>query len=148
MKFSTRGRYALRAMIMLAEHYGAGPVTIRAISEKQEISLKYLETIMRTFATAGFVISAKGKSGGFILSKSPKEITMADILRTSEGTLSPVPCLDNPGICELKESCKSMKMWQDLREVTVKYLESISLEAISGQKMPDKLLKEIPDTGT
>ena len=144
MKFSTRGRYALRAMIMLAEHYGEGPLTIRVISENQEISLKYLEAIMRTFATSGLVISAKGKSGGFILSRHPKEITMADILKVSEGTLSPVACLDNPDICSLKENCKSMKMWRDLREITVNYLESITLEAIAGQEMPGKSLKEIP----
>ena len=135
MKFSTRGRYALRAMIMLAEHYGDGPLTIRVISEKQEISLKYLEAIIRTFATAGLVISAKGKSGGFILAKNPAEISMADILKTSEGTLSPVPCLDNPEICALKEGCKSMKMWKGLKEVTLKYLESISLRDIAVQEM-------------
>ena len=142
MKFSTRGRYALRAMIMLCEHYGDGPLTIRAISEKQEISLKYLETIMRTFATAGLVISAKGKSGGFILAKNPKEITMTDILKTSEGTLSPVACLDNPDICALKESCKSMKMWKELKEITLKYLDSITLEAIATQEMPEKFIKQ------
>lgn len=136
MKFSTRGRYALRAMIMLAEHYGDGPLTIRSISEKQEISLKYLETIMRTFATAGLVISAKGKSGGFILAKNPKEITMTEILKTSEGTLSPVACLDNPDICALKESCKSMKMWSGLKEITLRYLDSVTLEFIAAQEMP------------
>ena len=130
MKVSTRGRYAFRAMIDLALNYGKGPITLGSIARNQDISVKYLENIMRMFAMSGLVVSTKGNKGGFVLSKDPAKITMADILRVTEGTLTPVPCVDNEGYCDKNGACHAYKAWNGLFQAMDKYMNSISLRDI------------------
>ncbi|MCR5291430.1 MAG: Rrf2 family transcriptional regulator [Eubacterium sp.] len=111
---STRGRYALRVMIDLTEHEEGARIPLKEIAERQGISKKYLEIIMKDMVTAGLVKSASGKNGGYSLSRRPEEYTVFEILETMEGTLSPVACLaDCSYECNRKESCKTLPMWTD-----------------------------------
>jgi Rrf2 family protein len=130
MKVSTRGRYAFTAMIALAINYGNGPLTLGTIAKDQDISVKYLENIMRMFSAGGLVVSSKGNKGGFILSKDPSKIAMSDILKVTEGTLTPVACLDNPGFCVKKERCYAVKAWDGLFKAMDTYLNSLTLADI------------------
>ena len=95
MKLSTKGRYAARAMLELALNFGKGPLQLREIAQKQEISERYLERLMTALVTAGLVRSLRGRHGGFKLAKPPKEIQLAQIIQAVEGSLSPVDCVDN-----------------------------------------------------
>jgi Rrf2 family cysteine metabolism transcriptional repressor len=127
MKFSTRGRYAIRAAMCLAEKYGQGPIPLKHIAEDQHISAKYLEVIMRLMSTAGIVSSSKGNRGGFSLAKDPKNITVFDILKVAEGSLLPVDCVESLGTCINAKTCTARDMWVGLRDVMTKYLKDISL---------------------
>lgn len=134
MKVSTRGRYALRAMIELALHFGHGPLTIGTIAKNEGISEKYLENIMRMFSAIGLVISSKGNKGGFILSREPSKITMEEILKITEGTISPVPCLDNQGDCPKYQTCQALSAWKGYHDAVQNYLSSVNLQQlISGE---------------
>ena len=96
MRISTKGRYALRIMIDLSHQKSGEPVSLRSIAERQEITLKYMESIMTQLLRAGLVVSVRGKSGGYHLTRQPKEYTVYEILRASEGDLSTVQCLSTP----------------------------------------------------
>lgn len=134
MRVSTRGRYAVRAIIYLAEKYGEGPVPLAEISKNQAISVKYLENIMRTLINSGIVSSTSGKKGGYILAKEPGQVKVLDILRITEGSLSPVACVDNPAVCSRVDGCKARNMWKGLGKAIDDYLESADIGRISGIK--------------
>ena len=111
---STRGRYALRVMIDLAEQTGDRPIPLKEIAERQDISKKYLEIIVKELVTAGYVTSASGKGGGYRLSWSPEEYSVGEILETMEGSLSSVACLADPKYeCSRRSKCKTLPMWED-----------------------------------
>ena len=100
MKISTKGRYALRIMIDLAQHDEGEAIPLKEISERQGITLKYMEQIMPLLTRAGYVRSFRGNNGGYLLSKEPSDYTVGDILRTTEGPLAPIACLeDTPNRC-------------------------------------------------
>lgn len=106
MKISTKGRYALRLMIDLAQHDAGGYIPLRDISKRQQISAKYLEQIVVQLSRAGFVISTRGAQGGYQLARHPSEYTVGDILRITEGSLAPVACLEHePVDCVRAEEC-------------------------------------------
>jgi Rrf2 family cysteine metabolism transcriptional repressor len=127
MKVSTRGRYATCALITLAEQYGKGPVSLKRISQEQVISMKYLENIMRLFISAGIVNSVKGKAGGFMLAKEPKEIKMGDVVNVAEGVVMPIHCISDSSKCPRVSTCPAKYMWKDLQEGIFSKLNSQSL---------------------
>lgn len=131
MKISTRGRYSLRMMIDLANHYDDGFVALKDISERQNISKKYLEQIIPLLNKSNLLIASKGHGGGYRLSKDPASITVKDILLSAEGSLMPVSCMDDePNQCEKCADCITLPIYQGLYDVVNQYFESITLEAI------------------
>lgn len=125
---STRGRYAVRVMIELAENYENGSVPLGLIAEHQGLSLKYLERVLSLLKNAGLVKGLSYRGGGYVLTKSPEEYTVAEILYASEGDLAPVACLSkNSEPCERRKDCKTLKMWNGYYKLTDEYFGAIKL---------------------
>lgn len=125
---STKGRYALRVMIDMAEHQTAGYVPLKEIAARQEISEKYLESIIKALVREGILTGLRGKGGGYRLNISPERCTVGRILRLTEGTLAPVACLE-PGspVCVRAADCRTIAMWKGLDEVINKYLDGFTI---------------------
>lgn len=131
MLISTKGRYALRVMLELAAHEKEEFIPLKVITEKQNISKKYLESIMVLLSKANFVNATHGKGGGYKLSREPKEYKIGDILRLTEGTLAPVMCLEEDApICERADVCKTLPLWRGLNDVITEYVDGITLEDV------------------
>jgi Rrf2 family protein len=115
MKISTRGRYALRMMLDLAQHDQDEPARLKDISKRQDISMKYLEQIVSILVKAGYLRSVRGPSGGYLLARKPEEYRVGDILRLMEGSLAPVECLTtDQNLCPRAETCVTLKLWTEL----------------------------------
>ncbi len=128
MIVSTKGRYALRVMIDLAEQHTQDRVPLKEIAERQQISQKYIEAIMTLLSKNGFVDAVHGKGGGYRLNKKPEEYRVGDILRLTEGSLSPVACLEKGAeVCPRKAECRTLPMWTKLDELVEGYLDSVTL---------------------
>lgn len=128
MMISTKGRYALRVMIDLAEHYGSGFVPMKVIAERQHVSLKYLERILPVLTKEGLIEGLQGKGGGYRLTTSPDRCRVGDILRLTEGNLAPVACLScDAEICERAGTCKTLPMWSEFHKLTNTYFDGITL---------------------
>lgn len=128
MKISTKGRYALRMMIDIAEQNTSERVPIKDISERQDISVKYLEQIVTNLTRAGLLRGVRGSGGGYSLAKSPEQYTAGEILRTIEGKLAPVACLeDEVNQCERSSFCKTLDFWEGLYKVIGEYIDSFTL---------------------
>ena len=131
MMVSTKGRYALRIMIDLAEHCDSGYISLADIAKRQYVSLKYMEAIVSVLNKAGFVESQRGKDGGYRLKRRPDEYTIGSILKLTEGSLAPISCADlgsgEVGACSMAGSCITLPMWQHLDEIVDAYLERITL---------------------
>ncbi len=125
--FSTKGMYALRAMADLAAHEGW--VSLGDVARRQHISRKYLEQVISLMHKAGYVVSQRGKGGGYQLTRKPEDYTLGEILRAAEGSLAPVSCLDctNETICPQLDTCSTVSAWRDLGRVTAGYLDSKTL---------------------
>ena len=120
MLVSTKGRYALRVMVDLAEHREEGRIPLRQIAVRQDISEKYLENILSTLVRHGMLSGLRGKGGGYCLTREPEEFTLGEILRLTEGSLSPVSCLNGPhNTCERVATCRTVRVWTDLDGVTI-----------------------------
>ena len=131
MQISTKGRYALRLMLDLAVHNTGELVKIKDIAAREDISEKYLEQIISSLKKAGYVKSLRGAQGGYMLAREPKTYTVGTILRLTEGSLSPVPCLDQtPNQCDRSEDCLTLPIWQGLNKVINEYLDSITLQDV------------------
>ena len=125
---STRGRYALRVMIDIAENGNGNYIRLDEIAKRQEISEKYLESILVLLTRGGLLEGLRGKGGGYKLTKEPSEYTLGSILRLTEGTLAPVACLkDGAAECQKSGSCKTLPVWQELYGVVSGYLDSKTL---------------------
>lgn len=128
MKVSTKGRYALRIMIDLAEHDTGEYIRLKDIAKRQGITLKYMEQIMPILTKSGYVRSFRGNNGGYMLARKPEEYTAGEILRAAEGSLSPVSCIeDTPNNCEHYEQCRTVKFWEGLWEVITEYTDKFTL---------------------
>lgn len=130
MIVSTKGRYALRVMIDLAEQEKKVQerVPLKEIAERQGISQKYIEAIMTILSKNGFVDAVHGKGGGYKLNKAPQDYRIGDILRLTEGSLSPVACLEEGAPeCPRKAGCRTLPLWTKLDELVEGYLDSVSL---------------------
>ncbi|MCR5451290.1 MAG: Rrf2 family transcriptional regulator [Lachnospiraceae bacterium] len=127
MTVSTKGRYALRVMIDLSEHIDEGYVKLEDISKRQEVSEKFLESILSVLCRAGIVDSSEN-SDGYKLNKSPEEYNVAEILLITEGQLSPVPCVEKPvNDCPRYDKCKTVKMWEGLYKTIKDYLGNYTI---------------------
>ena len=143
MKISTRGRYSLRMMIDLAQHYNEGFIALKDISLRQDISKKYLEQIVPFLNRSNLLIANKGHMGGYQLAKVPSEITVYDILLSAEGSLTPVSCMDNnPNICSKCGECLTLPIYEGLYEVINNYFNNITLEDIITGKT-NQLIKHL-----
>lgn len=125
---STRGRYALRVMIDLAEHQSDGFTPMKTVANRQGISLKYLEQIMPILTKNGLVEAVHGKGGGYRLVRKPQEYSTSEILKLTEGDLTSVACLaEGASACERAESCKTLGFWKGLNDVMINYLDGVTL---------------------
>lgn len=129
MKISTKGRYALRLMIDLAKNDNGKYITLKEVSKRQHISIKYLEQITTSLCKVGYLNSVRGPKGGYKLSKKPKDYTVGDILRVTEGSLAPIACLDGEyNTCTRMDTCITLPFWKGLYEVINNYVDSTTLQ--------------------
>jgi Rrf2 family protein len=128
MMISTKGRYALRIMLDLSRHLDDGYISLTKISERQEISVKYLEAIVAMLNKAGMVESLRGKEGGYKLTKKPEEYTVGSIIKLTEGSIAPVSCLESAtNSCGRADHCLTLPLWIKLEGIIDEYLESVTL---------------------
>ena len=128
MLISTKGRYAMRVMLELASHEKDEVVPLVTIAKKQGISEKYLESILVVLSKAGEIEGLRGKGGGYRLNRDPKDYSVGEILRLTEGSLDPVSCLDRkPNPCKRAAECKTLPLWEKLDTIICNYLDSVSL---------------------
>jgi len=133
MRLSAKVEYGVRAMAILAYYHQTGPLPLREIADKEGISLKFLEQIVPDLKKAGLVSSMRGAQGGYLLSYSPEEITIGDIVRAVEGPITPVSCLSDKKdvrFCEHKESCLTRPVWEKLRDRINDVLDHVSLDEL------------------
>lgn len=134
MLVSTRGRYALRIMLELGRHEGEGCVPLPVIAENQQISEKYLESIVSALAKAKLVEGQRGKGGGYRLTRPLSECSVGEILRLTEGSLAPVSCLDgDTNACPRAGQCSTLPMWEKLDRLINGYLDSVRLSDLLGE---------------
>ena len=136
MNITSKGRYALRVMLDLAQHPEDGFVSLKTVAERQGISMKYLESIVGSLKKAELLDSTRGKEGGYRLSREPAAYTVEEILRSIEDNLAPVSCIKDGSIqCDRAAACLTILMWKELDEITNAYLKTVSLEdLITGRK--------------
>ena len=135
MKISTKGRYALRMLVDLAEHRGEGYVSLKDIAERQEISRKYLEQIIQIFNRTDVLRVGRGSQGGYMLAKPASQYTVGEILRMTEGSLAPVDCVDQSPIeCPRSGVCPTLPVWRGLAKVVNEYLDGITLQDLVDQQ--------------
>jgi Rrf2 family protein len=128
MMISTKGRYALRVMIDLAEHQTGNYIPLKEIAERQEISEKYLESILKILVQNKLLVGLRGKGGGYKLTKAPELYTVGSILRLTEGSLAPVSCLEQkPMQCERAAECRTLGMWTRLDKLINEFFDGITL---------------------
>ena len=134
MRISTKGRYGLRIMLELAGYYGKNLLTVRAISNSQDISEKYIEQIISILNKAKLVKSQRGANGGYALTRAPEEITVGEILRATEGGLSVVACSERPSSCERSPTCLSSPVWVEIQRAIESVADNTSLAQLIGNK--------------
>ena len=137
MKLSTKGRYALRIMIDIAVNGGDAGVLVplKSISERQQISVKYMEQIMALLTRAGIVRSVRGNVGGYALTRLPRQIRVGDVLRAAEGDLAPVPCVSgDTNFCPRAGKCSALGFWEELDRVIEDFADSRTLEDLAARE--------------
>lgn len=135
MNITTKGRYALRIMIDLAGQKDGNPVSLKGISERQGISMKYLEAIASVLNKAGLIASSRGKNGGYRLTRVPEEYSIGEILRQTEGSLAPVSCLESG--CPNSEGCITLPLWAGLDRRIDDYLNRVTLGDVLNGTVPE-----------
>jgi Rrf2 family protein len=143
MKLSTKGRYAARAVLELALEYGNGPIMLRKIACKQEISVRYLERMMAQLAHTGLVRSTRGQHGGFSLAKSPAEIKLSEVVQAVEGPITPVSCVEDPQLCNRNKLCVTRDIWTQLQIAMLDVLDSFTIaDMVELQKYKESSLED------
>ncbi|WP_265444397.1 RrF2 family transcriptional regulator [Acetivibrio straminisolvens] len=142
MRLSTKGRYGLKAMLDLALHNDEGPVALKSIAERQGLSENYLEQLFAALKKAGHVTSVRGAQGGYLLSKSPDNITIGSILRALEGSLAPVDCVveDKPAKCDRFDNCVTKIVWEKIRDSVNEAVDSITLADLVNESNKNSVL--------
>ena len=144
MKLSTRGRYGTRIILDLALHDGQGPVLLRDIAQRQQISLPYLGHLITPLLTAGIVRSMRGPRGGISLAKPPLEIKLSEVLQILEGSMAPAECVTDPDVCPRSDSCVTRDVWGELKKAMNGVLESTTLQdLVERQKRKDKVKEKM-----
>jgi len=141
MSFSTRGRYGTRAMLELALNYGKGPVPLKDVAKRQELSQKYLDQLVMSLKTIGLVRSIRGARGGYVLARSPAQIKLSEVIRALDGPILSVDCLDDPDACNRVSFCAVREVWEEARQAIDNVLESTTLQDLADRQRR-KYLKE------
>lgn len=136
MNVTSKGRYALRVMLDLAQHTEDGFISLKTIADRQAISMKYLEMIVANLKKAGLLDSSRGKEGGYKLQRPPEDYTAGEILRCIEDNLAPVSCIRAGSVnCEHAAACLTVPMWKELDDITNAYLDTVTLrDLLTGDK--------------
>ena len=141
MLVSTRGRYAIRVMIDLAEHRHGKFIPMKEIADRQEVSLKYMTKIMQALTKSGLLDGQHGKGGGYKLNREPADYRVGDILRLTEGTLAPVACLDVTDCrCDRAAECRTRPMWNELDRIINEYLDGIAIADLMEEDAADNYI--------
>ena len=140
MKLSTRTRYGMRAILELATGQGEGPVQIKAIAHRQDISVKYLEQLMTILKSAGFVRSVRGAKGGYILAKPAGQVKLSDVFNALEGPVTTVECLENENSCKRAADCVTRQVWAEVQQAIESVLESMTLQDLVDRTKDKKAL--------
>ncbi|OGP77655.1 MAG: hypothetical protein A2V86_06560 [Deltaproteobacteria bacterium RBG_16_49_23] len=134
MRISTKIRYGARAMLELASRYGEGPVDLKEIAGKEDISLKYLEQVIIPLRTAGLVKSIRGSKGGYSLAKPPSEICLNDVVEILDGAIQLLECLRDPKECRKADLCVTREIWKEASEAIHKIFSSVTFEEMVNRK--------------
>ena len=134
MKISTKIRYGARAMLELAYHYGEGPIELKEIAKRENLSIKYLEQVIIPLRTAGLIKSCRGSKGGYSLAKPPAEISLNDVVEILEGQINLVECLRDPKVCQRVPSCVTRDIWKEVSEAIYRIFYSITLEEMVNRR--------------
>jgi len=147
MKLSTRGQYGTRALLELALHWGEGPILLKDIAQRQRISLSYLEHLITPLVAGGIVRSVRGAKGGVSLAKPPGQVKLSEVVQLLEGSIVPVECVNNPGICIRSEVCATRDVWDELGKAMSGVLQSITLQDLverqRRKEQPEKTMYHI-----
>lgn len=130
MKLSTKGRYGVRLMLDLAAHYGERPVLLREISEREDISEKYLWHLINPLKSAGLINSTRGAHGGYVLAKAPSDITVKDIFEVVEGPVCLVDCVEKPATCKRSDFCIAHDLWEEASRVLAETFAKTTLASL------------------
>jgi Rrf2 family protein len=128
MKISTKGRYGTRALLDVALHQNESPVQLKAIAQRQQISLHYLEHIIAPLIAAGMLRSTRGARGGVSLGRSPQEIKLSEVVQVLEGSIAPAECVDDPNVCSRADLCVTRDIWAEMKGAMASVLESTTLQ--------------------
>ena len=140
MKMSTKGRYGTRALLDVALHQHESPVQLKAIAERQQIPLHYLEHIVAPLIAAGILRSTRGAYGGVSLGRLPQEIRLSEVIQVLEGSIAPVECVDDPNVCSRADVCVARDIWAETKKAMAGVLESTTLqELVERQREKQKL---------
>lgn len=141
MKLSTRTRYGIRALLELAENLAEGPLQIRNIAQRQDISVKYLEQLMAMLKSAGFVRSVRGSKGGYLLAKQANKIKLSDVFTALEGSsIITVDCLESKSYCARAADCAVRQVWAQVQEAIMSVLESVTLQDLVDKAGKNRML--------
>ncbi|MGZ3557946.1 MAG: RrF2 family transcriptional regulator [Thermodesulfobacteriota bacterium] len=143
MKISSKIRYGARAMLVLASHYGEGPIELKEIAKKESISLKYLEQVINPLRAGGLVKAVRGSKGGYSLAKAPSEICLYDVVESLEGPLNLLECLGDSKACQKASSCVTRDIWKEVSDAISKIFYSVTLEDMVNRKR-DKEMNHSP----
>ena len=144
MKLSTRTRYGIRALLELAQNQGSGPVQIKVIGQRQDISIKYLEQLMAILRSSGFVRSVRGSKGGYLLAKTPNLIKVSDLFDCLEGNVTTVECVEDKDYCDKTDDCVVRLVWTQVQKAIKNVLQSITLQdLVDRAKNEEKLNYQI-----
>lgn len=128
MKISTKGRYALRLMLDLALHQDAGPVSLRDVAQRQDISEKYLEQLVSPMTRSGLLRGVRGAAGGYLLTREPKDYTAGEIIRAQEGPLVPVECAAGAGCCDREPQCATVGLYRRIKDAVDGVVDATTLQ--------------------
>ncbi len=140
MRLSTRTRYGIRALLELAENQGSGPLQLKIIARRQDISVKYLDQLMAILKSAGFVRSIRGAKGGYMLAKAPVQIKLSDVFCCLEGPVVTVECTENENYCARSADCVARQVWTQLQEAIMAVLQSITFQDLVDRTKDKKAL--------
>jgi Rrf2 family protein len=143
MKLSTKGRYGVRLMLDLAAHYGERPVLLREISQREDISEKYLWHLITPLKSAGLIHATRGAHGGYELAKAPSEITVKDVFEVVEGPICLVDCMENPATCKRSDFCIARDLWGEASKVLSDTLAKSTLASLVERQKDKKQRKTV-----